>query len=482
MRTTAGVMLATLLLTSCDRGQPDVGPPPRPAHAGAFDGEVIESLHARIAQIDAQPGRADFRRTLGLLYLANGGPQEAAVAFGQATQLDPSDGQSWCFLAVAKEELGDIDAATDAMARARRVAPDHAPLYWRPGFWLLDEGQVGEALTLFDGAATLERGRARPAPDSAAHRIGRARCLLELDRPDEAIPILEDLNTLVEHFYVDYLLAQSYRRAGRGEDAAKLRTTGASEPPSFPDPWMDLRSSAQRGLEGRLTYIQELLETGRLEDAARAITNARTVWPENIVLLHRLADLHRRRGMNAAWVRVLKQAARLDPQDAPTQYNLAIALTKSGDLQGALTHGHNAVDIKPDFVEAWMQIGRVTVVLRGLDGPERGTDQKALAAALVPLDRAFAIGVEPAAVHVMYGHLLMRAGRLDDAIDVLTKLIDRTDAPPTAWVVLSDAQVRNQNSRAALRTAISGINRFPNDPGLQQLVERYRRATGGATP
>ncbi|MDP7029974.1 MAG: tetratricopeptide repeat protein [Phycisphaerales bacterium] len=482
MRRTASVLLGALLLAGCDRGHSDVGPPPGPIHAGAFDGEVIKSIQDQIALISAQPARADLRRTLGLLYLANGGPEEATTALRQATQLDPRDATAWCFLGVASEETGDVDAAIQAFSEARALAPEHAPLYWRPGFWLLDEGRVSEAYDLFEGAAALERGSSRPAPDAAAHRIGRARCLLELDRAAEAIPILEELNTLVEHFYVDYLLAQSYRRAGRAADAARLRTAGASEPPSFPDPWMDLRSRAKRGLEGRLSYIEELLATGRLDEATTAIASARATWPENIVLLHRLADLHRGRGKVDAWVRVLKQASRLDPQDAPTHYNLAIALTNARDLQNALTHAHRAADIKPDFVEAWLQIGRLEILLRRLDGEEEAADPNDLAAALVPLDRAFEIGVPKAADHVMYGHMLMRAGRLDDAIAVLSKVTDRIDAPPTAWTVLSDAHRRNSNGRAALETAISGINRFPNDPGLQQLVERYRQATGGAAP
>ncbi len=482
MRSTAAALLSILLLTSCERGQPDVGPPPRPTHAGAFDGEVIESINARLAQIEAQPGRADLRRTLGLLYLANGGPEEAIAAFRQATLLDPSDAQSWCFLGVAEQETGNINAAATALAQARRIAPEHAPLYWRPGFWLLDEGRVAEALSLFDQAAALEQGRTRPAPDSAAQRIGRARCLLELDRAAEAIPILEVLDTLVGHFYVDYLLAQSYRRAGRAADAARLRTAGASTPPTFPDPWMDLRWSAQRGLGGRLSYIGELLDTGRLDEASRAISKARAVWPESVILLHRLADLHKLRGKLEAWVRVLKQAARLSPQDAPTQYNLAVALTKTGDLQAALTHAHRAVNVNPDFAEAWLQIGRVTILLRGLDGPEASANQDDLTAALKPLDRAFEIGVESAADHLMYGHMLMRAGRLDEAIDMLTKLTGRIDAPPTAWLVLSDAHARDQNMRAALETAIDGVNTFPNDPGLRQLLERYRQATGGPGP
>ncbi|MDG1837931.1 MAG: tetratricopeptide repeat protein [Phycisphaerales bacterium] len=472
--------LLLILLHSCDAPTPDVGPPPSPLHPMVFDGEVIESISTQIDSILAAPNDAELRRSLGLLYLANGGPAEATTALEQAIILDPADPRSWCFLGMAREQSGDLNGAIIAMANARELAPSHTPLYWRPGFWLIEEGRPEAAMPLFQQAAAEDARSIRPSPDGAAHRIGRARCLLDLDRPAEAIPILEELRGLVTHYYADYLLGQAYRRSGRSEDAAQLRIGATSDPPSFPDPWADAISASKRGLDGRLARIDELLDVNRLRDAANAITQARETWPKEVNLLHRLARLYSLQGNSTAWVRVLKQAARMDPDNAATQHNLSIALTRSGELNEALNHAHLAVSANPNMAEAWMQIGRLIIRLRGLDGAPGEDDKAAADAALVPIDHAFELGIQTPGEHLMYGHLLLRANRLADAQRVLQRLIERGDADPQAWSILSETWSASGDHQQALRTAIDGLNRFPSQPDLVRIVDRYRRATGGA--
>ena len=474
--------LLLVLLLSCDAPTPDVGPPPSPKHPAAFDGEVIESISAQIDSITETPGDAELRRSLGLLYLANGGPAEAAAALEQAVILDPADARSWCFLGMAREQSGDLNGAFAAMANARELEPGHTPLYWRPGLWLVEEGRPEAALPLFEQAAAEDARSIRPSPDGAAHRIGRARCLLDLDRPAEAIPILEELRGLVTHYYADYLLGQAYRRSGRGEDAAQLRIGPPTDPPSFPDPWADAIWASKRGLDGRLERIDTLLDFNRLRDAGDAITQARVSWPEEVNLLHRLARLYSLQGNINAWVRVLKQAARIDPDNAATQHNLAIALTRSGKLNEALNHAHLAVSANPNMAEAWMQIGRLIIRQRGLDGAPGPDDKAATDAALAPIDRAFDLGMPNPSDHLMYGHLLLRANRLADAQRVLQRLIERGDADPRAWAILSETWTASGEHRKALRTAIEGLNLFPAQPDLVRIVDRYRRATGGAPP
>ena len=474
--------LLLILLLSCDVPTADVGPPPSPLHPAAFDGEVIESISTEIDSITATPADAGLRRSLGLLYLANGGPTEATTALEQAVILDPADARSWCFLGMAREQSGDLNGAIAAMANARELEPAHTPLYWRPGFWLVEEGRPEAAMPLFEQAAAEDARSIRPSPDSAAHRIGRARCLLDLDRPAEAIPILEELRGLVTHYYADYLLGQAYRRSGRSEDAARLRIGPASDPPSFPDPWADAISASKRGLDGRLARIDELLDVNRLRDAGNAITQARLSWPEEVNLLHRLARLHSMQGNTNAWVRVLKQAVRMDPDNAATQHNLSIALTRSGELATALNHAHLAVSANPNMAEAWMQIGRLIIRQRGLDGPPGPDDKPAADEALTSIDHAFELGIQDPGEHLMYGHLLLRANRLADAQRVLQRLIERGDADPRAWSILSETWTASGDHRNALRTAIEGLNRFPSQPDLIRIVDRYRRATGGAPP
>jgi tetratricopeptide (TPR) repeat protein len=445
-----------------------------------MEGEVIEAITEHIAAIAAQPPDADGRCELGLLYLANGAADDAVDAFRQATTLDPSHAAMWSYLGQAAYQTGDVDTAISALTTAQTLDPTHLSVWWRPGFWLLEEGRADEALPLFQRAASIDRGNATPAPDGAAYRVGIARCLMDLDRAAEAVPVLEELSTLITHPYADYLLSQAYRRSGQADKAAKQRSASGGGPPSYPDPWQDAVSAAKRGLDGRMEHIDALLETRRLRDAAAALTKARERWPNDVNLLNQLSELYRIKGNTKAWVRTLRQASRIDPDHPQTHYNLSIALQKSGDLQEALNEAHLSVKAKPDMSQGWLQIGRLRIVLSGIDDGSRDVPPKTIHAALEPLDRAFAIGVDDSREHLLYGHLLFRGGRIEDSQRVLQQLISRPDADPRAWAILSETYRAGGEHRKALSTAIDGLNLFPRQPDLLRIAEWYRRAASGA--
>jgi len=470
------------LALGCENPDVDPGPPPAPQNAAAFDGEVLEAITEARTAAETNPTSAIARRTLGLLYLANGGPSEASEAFRQAIVLNPQDARAWAWHAMANEKRGDVEEAIASMEQARQLAPEQRPLWWRPAFWKLEAGRPEEALRDFEYVGSLETP-GRPAADGAAHRIGQARCLLELDRASEAVTILEDLQRLINHPYARYLLSQAYRRAGRGDEAERLVFGSNFDPPSYPDPWMDPVDDAKRGLDGRASRIESLLTAGRLGDASELLTEARGRWPESVPLLHLQASLHDRQGQQPARIRMLRQAVRLDPTNAASHHNLSVAMQQAGDIEAALTSAHQSVKADDTFAPGWLQAGRLTILLRGLD---RGAQQNELASiqvALVPLDRAFELGVENPQDHLMYGHLLFRGARLDDAERILGRLIERPDAPPQAWAVLSELYEARGNLNAALSTAIDGANRFPGQPDLMRIINRFRNAApSGGNP
>ncbi len=475
-------ILALLLLTSCKPGGDPIPPPPSPAQTGVLDGEVIEAINSQIEVINQAPGNAQARQHLGLLYLANGAANEAAESLRQAIMIDPTSTQSWYYHAIALEKTNDLDQALLSIASAQKFDPERAALYWRPGFWLLEAGRAAEALPLFQEAAAIESRAGFPAPDAAAHRIGRARCLLDLDRPEEAVLILEELQTLLDHHYASYLLGQAYRRVGRGSEAAPIRATGALDPPSYPDPWLEPISAAGRGLDARLSWIDQLLDSKRFNEAGPAIAEAQERWPDNVNLLNRLAGLYQGSGKSNARIRTLKRAVRIDPNHATSHHNLSLALYQKGDTQMALNHAHLAVKANPSFTPAWLQIGRLLILSGRLDRGTTDNQTAAVNAALEPLDQAFELGVDDPREHLLYGHLLLRAGRLDDATRILGRLIERSDADPKAWAILSEVHAAGGNHRAALSTVIDGLNRFPGHSDLVRIAERYRRAAGGVAP
>ena len=461
-------------MSACDSAPPDVGPPPSPGEQ-MLGGEVMEAVTAQLEAVATNPSDPAHRRTLGMLYLANGMPAAAAMAFEQAIELGDATAATYYLLGIAMEMSGNLDQALMAMAQGRQLDPSARQLCWRPGFWLLEDGQADRALALFEQAGVLERQTGRPQADGAAWRIGQARSLMDLDRPEQAVPVLEELDNLLDHFYVDYLLAQARRRAGLSNATATQASTGAIEAPSYPDPWWDEVSDAQRGLDGRIARIDELLDASRFSEASSVINQARARWPRDVNLLNRQSELHRRQGDTKAWVRALKQAVRIEPTHAPSHYNLSIAHQQSGDLDAALNHAYQAVAANESMASGWLQIGRLVVRMRRLDQGNSPGQEQAIAEALAPLDRAFALGVESPNEHLMYGHLLLRGNRLDDAQRVLARLTERPDGgPPKSWAVLSEVYAAQDDHESALKTALMGLNRFPQQPELIRIINRYR--------
>ena len=56
---------------------------------------------------------------------------------------------------------------------------------------------------------------------------------------------------------------------------------------------------------------------------------------------------------------LISRAVELEPGNAMSRYNLAMAHEKSGDLEQAVTHYREAVRIDPGYTAAWRVLGDV---------------------------------------------------------------------------------------------------------------------------
>jgi tetratricopeptide (TPR) repeat protein len=98
----------------------------------------------------------------------------------------------------------------------------------------------------------------------------------------------------------------------------------------------------------------------------------------------------------------LEKALRIDPSSSLTHANLGLAL-RGKDPARALEHMRRAVELKPDFMEARLNLGAAL-----LDG---GQDAEARAA----FDGALAIDPRSAPAHFRLGSILLEHGRSDEA-------------------------------------------------------------------
>ena len=114
-----------------------------------------------------------------------------------------------------------------------------------------------------------------------------------------------------------------------------------------------------------LTHSEILAELGRHEESAAALGRAVLVWPYDVGLHERLAELHSRLGNARRAATERAAVVALDPVDrAQALYLLAVAQRDAGDMRGARRSVMGSLEIAPNYEEAL----EFLLALRGAGG------------------------------------------------------------------------------------------------------------------
>jgi len=116
----------------------------------------------------------------GLAALEAGDNERALAEFDRVTTLAPTEATGWANLALARLRAGDAEAADQALAEARRVAPENADVDWLAGVFASRAGASDEAIVAWQRA--IER-----SPD---HLRARFALVEELGR--QASPLADE--------------------------------------------------------------------------------------------------------------------------------------------------------------------------------------------------------------------------------------------------------------------------------------------------
>ena len=189
--------------------------------------------------------------------------------------------------------------------------------------------------------------------------------------------------------------------------------------------------------DGVLRLAESLMRAGRLEEAIGPLSQAARIVPNNAALLNDLgmACLFTRRLPEA--VTALRRSIALRPTSARTHHILGLALEQTGDLEAALASHRRAIELAPQLAEAH---GRVADLLLGTGKRSEAAAVYERAAAAAPdttfgrLCAAKALAIhdrtkeaeerlrdliarDPASAeaHLVLGHVLIEAGRFEDA-------------------------------------------------------------------
>ena len=135
-------------------------------------------------QILAEEDNADAWQLLGVVAHKSGDFETALSAVQEALRLCPQAVAAHCNLGECLLALGRNEEAEAALRRALEIDPASALAHNNLGNLLRLTGRIAEAQTCFRQAIAL-------ASDYAAPRANLASILLELDRPEEALLVLE---------------------------------------------------------------------------------------------------------------------------------------------------------------------------------------------------------------------------------------------------------------------------------------------------
>jgi tetratricopeptide (TPR) repeat protein len=138
----------------------------------------------------------------------------AIVEFKKAVQMAPSEPGTHYKLGSAYWSISQWDAATAEFRAELANDPQNCSAQWKLGdVVLMQHGDAEEALADIDKSLSV-------CPGLMEARGDRARALLRLNRPEEALPDLQAAEKASpEDPTMHYLLAQAYRTLGRTQEA-----------------------------------------------------------------------------------------------------------------------------------------------------------------------------------------------------------------------------------------------------------------------
>jgi tetratricopeptide (TPR) repeat protein len=299
---------------------------------------AIEHL-SRILETPAVATDLNLQLTLARLHLRAGNADRAAPILENIVSQAPYATEPYTLLAEARVNLGQVDAAIEALETAAELNPRHylslGDLYERQNRWQ-------DAANAYERAMGSSRG-----PASRDLRLRYATALLNVGTSDSAAKsrdVLKDfLMTAPQDARGLFLLSTANLRLGDAKGAEDVaRQLTALDPTSIPG--LHALSSALVARGGYREVIELLTPLskdvggrakGRESDAA--------------LLLSQLAHAHTELGQHDQAIAVLTTAVASDPTSAPALNSLGYYLADRGErLSEALGYIERALKVEPD--------------------------------------------------------------------------------------------------------------------------------------
>jgi tetratricopeptide (TPR) repeat protein len=291
--------------------------------------------------------------------------------------------------------------------------------------------------------------------------------------PKDALPLLQELQQ-----------AQADRDAGRLDQAAERLQVLARRQPDNPAIYLALS----------VVYDRRKDTQNQIRAARRAVA----LDPESPLAVLDLAIAYHAAGRPSEAAAGFERVLALDPGNLKALLLLGEISHTQGDREKAFELFQHAVDVAPGLSRAWISLGAVALESNRLDVAERALKQAVALGGNQP-DLHFNLGVmaeqrgqravavreyraEVAAypdslgAWVNLGLLERQAGRVDAALTAFERAagakVDAFEGP----YLLAETLAGIGRPKDAARWADEAVRRNPNDPRVQQLLQRIQRA------
>jgi len=232
-----------------------------------------------------------------------GDVDEAKAAFRLALDTDPRSVRPYLDYVPLLIQAGELEAADEAVAAARALAPEDARVWNLIASMKHVRGQIREALVDYDKALSLD-------PSHIDARVARAGVLIDLRRDADA---MNDLDYLAEHAKREprsaYLRAVVFERQGNAEGARNSMRETASLVESLS---VEYRSANEQLLMLGAVANHGL---GALEKAKEFLDTLVRRYPRNAAARRLLASIYLDEGDNARALATVEPVLQLSPND-----------------------------------------------------------------------------------------------------------------------------------------------------------------------
>ena len=291
-------LIAIIFIASCN-SQDNSGIPgevPLPEKKSELEPAVAQLFQQTANRVQESPADSEKWGVHATALFMNGYYELGLTSYDVALQLDPDHAQLRYFRAIC---LWRLNRQEEAIANVQRVL-ESVPNYdagWRQlAVWHLERGDAALAIQYILEGMRLQ-------PDRVGMKYVFASCLMDLDRPEEALALLEEsIASGNAPPWLFGLASKCFQELGNAAEAERALEKAGPPMPYWPDPWL---SGISKFIVAKASLAENAISTFRYQGPKKAMP-------------------------------LLVRAIRADPENMSVRSALVFSLRKAGRLQEAL--------------------------------------------------------------------------------------------------------------------------------------------------